>query len=510
MSSQRAIVGVLILSLYSAGCSKAAESSETGVSDPASTPTKDPSTGGNQPPEQECSGDISRCAEGNLESCTLGAWEVLEACDGACQAVDDYSAACQPNNRCRLLNPNVVANASSVIYVGVVLPTFLGNAVQLAVEEVSDAFAARDVKIGFVNCPADRTSTSGTGTVLASTQHFVDAYDAQIVIGAHSSFHTKKIYEAVVADERLVISPVAGFDYLTELDVSPSPSQPGLLWRTSVPFGRMAPAIARDIVSRLGQANTKIAVVAPANEHEMYWVRRLSQLLAEVGVTVRVQTVSSELPEVHALKVAVDALRDGDYDEIVHFGIYLTAEELDVYWKIFSEWSEPPNLFLGLVFDPSDEATIPSNAQVRSVRPSHPQMVDEVYRAFYERYAARFGKVTLDDAPEKEPQTYDAVWLAAYGLVWATEQGLPLTGRNLAKGLQQLSQGQAIDVGSNSFQALVQQFRMGASVDIKGASGPLDYDPVSEERAGQLDILEAKLNDAGTAKELKFHYRWTP
>ncbi|MCA9615521.1 MAG: hypothetical protein KC586_22350, partial [Myxococcales bacterium] len=78
---------------------------------------------------------------------------------------------------------------------------------------------------------------------------------------------------------------------------------------------------------------------------------------------------------------------------------------------------------------------------------------------------------------------YDAGWLATYALAWAALQETRVDARGLGRGLRRLSEGTAIDVGELSWPDVMTAFAAGESVNVRGASGALDYDPDSEERA---------------------------
>ena len=95
--------------------------------------------------------------------------------------------------------------------------------------------------------------------------------------------------------------------------------------------------------------------------------------------------------------------------------------------------------------------------------------------------------------------TYDATWLAIYGVGWAEYQREgQLTGLDLAYGLQKVSntKGVAVKVSRTGWPIVQQEFREGRGVDITGVSGDLQYDPVTEECTAPFSYW--KINDAGT------------
>ncbi|HEY8379683.1 MAG TPA: hypothetical protein VIK91_24490, partial [Nannocystis sp.] len=56
-----------------------------------------------------------------------------------------------------------------------------------------------------------------------------------------------------------------------------------------------------------------------------------------------------------------------------------------------------------------------------------------------------------------------------------------ITGRHMAEGLQRISDGEPYDVSDVTWNAIKTAFKNKRSINVTGASGALDYDPVTEE-----------------------------
>ena len=118
-------------------------------------------------------------------------------------------------------------------------------------------------------------------------------------------------------------------------------------------------------------------------------------------------------------------------------------------------------------------------ARIRGTRPAtDPDLADD----FARRYRIAFGESDVD-ALSFTTHAYDAGWLALYGASWALLQEGGVSPRGVARGLRQVSGGAELDVGELSWTQVVDAFAAGESVDVSGASGALDYDPATEERA---------------------------
>ncbi len=94
-------------------------------------------------------------------------------------------------------------------------------------------------------------------------------------------------------------------------------------------------------------------------------------------------------------------------------------------------------------------------------------------------YAAEFGG---DDVSTLSytAHAFDAAWLVLYGHAWAVGLGREVTGVELARGLRQLSSGPSIDLRAANWNEVQARFTNGESIDVFGASGPLDYDAEGE------------------------------
>jgi branched-chain amino acid transport system substrate-binding protein len=104
--------------------------------------------------------------------------------------------------------------------------------------------------------------------------------------------------------------------------------------------------------------------------------------------------------------------------------------------------------------------------------------VGPAFRDFSDRYRTRFG---VDPALYGyTAQSYDAMYLVMLSTAWGKFKGL-INGANLAEGMGRVSAtGQAqVNVGATGWQTATTALSGGSSVDLKGASGDLDFDPTS-------------------------------
>ena len=93
-------------------------------------------------------------------------------------------------------------------------------------------------------------------------------------------------------------------------------------------------------------------------------------------------------------------------------------------------------------------------------------------------------------APFTRVTVGNAAWLLVYGAAWAILQEDGLTGINMARGLRRVSDGDSVEVRAGGWVSVQQAFRDGRSINAAGASGPIDYDPDTEETAADIEVWE--------------------
>ncbi len=105
----------------------------------------------------------------------------------------------------------------------------------------------------------------------------------------------------------------------------------------------------------------------------------------------------------------------------------------------------------------------------------------------YDGFAQRFNdKYSLDPADQGYlAHSYDAAYClalaTAYAVGAAPDGAAGVTGANLAEGLRHLSSGDSYELEPVDFAPAAAALQGGADIDIHGASGALDFDPVAGE-----------------------------
>jgi serine/threonine protein kinase/ABC-type branched-subunit amino acid transport system substrate-binding protein len=109
-------------------------------------------------------------------------------------------------------------------------------------------------------------------------------------------------------------------------------------------------------------------------------------------------------------------------------------------------------------------------------------------RSFKARFAARFQRNALDQTYASN--RYDAMYLVAFGAAWALgpDGGGILDGVHLARGLTHLSHGARFGVLPEQFTAAKAALQAAGSIDLVGASGPLDFDDRTGEAPASFQL----------------------
>ena len=117
-----------------------------------------------------------------------------------------------------------------------------------------------------------------------------------------------------------------------------------------------------------------------------------------------------------------------------------------------------------------------------------------------------FSASLLAEFPEADPSqfsflahAYDAAYLGALGVVFASAKGADYDGRQVAEGLAQLRSGETIDLGGLTWPSAKQALTKSGQIDVRGISGELDLDPADGEGPAPIEVW--RVNAAGDAFE---------
>ncbi len=375
------------------------------------------------------------------------------------------------------------------------------DAIRLAATQVNEERGLDGRSFGVVFCDvaedARYDSLKRTDAAIASARYLADVLGVPAIVGPSASGDTIAVFDAVKDQGVLVISPAATSPALTGHDVATATDDaPGLLWRTAAPDTLQGAAIARHLTTTFPSA-TSVVVVNEKGAYGTALADVFSTAFQQDGRVVRtlpyetasqrdaaivdaasssppfVLFFSSQTPDAIAFLNAAKALQS--YDKI---SLFLTDSAAN------------PDLLQGAA---GAASLFP---RVIGSRPAVPE--GPTFELFKTSYNAAFKKDP--GALSFVPHAYDATWLVFYGAAWSLRQEKAITGIGIARGLRKLSAtGPEIPVTPANWTKIVDALGAGTAVNVVGASGNLDYDPVTEETTGLINIW--KISTDGKAIE---------
>jgi branched-chain amino acid transport system substrate-binding protein len=159
----------------------------------------------------------------------------------------------------------------------------------------------------------------------------------------------------------------------------------------------------------------------------------------------------------------------------------------------FTDAGKDPGLFtsLGAHKDQVEDAYGTAPALARSG--------DEVYRQFANRFQATYRRDPGQFA--FTAHAYDAMYLVALGTAYAAgadaSKPQPITGARIAEGLTYMTPGRgvtapAFSLGFSSFTSARAAIRTGTVINVKGASGELDFDNDTGEAPSEYELWKVE------------------
>ena len=368
------------------------------------------------------------------------------------------------------------------------------RAARLAYKQANDEGGLEQREVGVVFCTVEEDpefdSLTRKEAGVAAATYLVDTLDVPAILGPAASDDVQEVFLAIRDRGTMMISPSATSPALSALDPQVvSDDAPGKLWRTAPPDSLQGAAIAYDMrnpgIGRPGPVDT-VAVI--------YEIGAYGEALAQV--------FRDEFQAAGGTATLFSYETDGQRSEAVGNVAQMAFEEVLFISSQTREVIEFMNSAAGLAgFDSmgiflSDAAANPDVLmeadpsrfdQVRGTRQApRNEDTDLVYAAFLAAYSGEYGE---DVRPFSfTANSYDAAWLLAYGSAWSLYQESEVTSLGIAKGMRRVTSGQPeIEMVPTTWNQILERFADGIPVDVAGASGDLDYNPITEETTGRIE-----------------------
>lgn len=381
------------------------------------------------------------------------------------------------------------------------------RSVRLAALEAVENGGIDGAPIGLIECSygvGDWDTLDEDGAAAALGEALAVRFGVQGFIGPYTSAQSTALFNAVSSSGAFVISPSATSPSLQDIDgVVKSDASPGLFWRTAPPDSFQGKVAAEDMLDR---GRRKVGVVYAndpyGNGLELAFRTRFKD---QAGTDV----VSLQYADSSQLASAVATLANDDTVEEVFM---ISGDTADIAAFLngagaldgFDDDADAPypasgkGVFLSDAARDTDLLSDVSSGdvlyeQIRGTAPAAPDNVE--YDTFKAAYLARYN----DDptATIYMPYSYDAGWLAVYAAAWSVAQEGAVSGVGMGRGMRRVSDGADVRLLPADWNTARAYFAAGQGVDVRGTSGPLDYDPSTEETATAVDLWTVAEDGAG-------------
>ena len=443
-----------------------------------------------------------------LASCSLTTYGD-DACttNADCRAAFGFGATCGTdglcagggqNPRCTSTFPRDLLtrplNYTDAIVIGAIMnesdPSDLAaeNAIELAVKQVNDFNGVNDKMFAVVFCTNQLNSVIDTATeeeaTVATGLFLARDLGVPAIIGPSTSSQAAALYGAVAPLRTLMISHSATSTSLTQLD-----AETRLFWRTAAPDSQQGAAIADDLEARA------VSTVAVIFEEGPYGTGLNDVFMgAFSGTATPFPFELGNATRRDAQSMAV-AARAGEFGEILFISSNFADAQQFLRFAASFPGLSGKRIFLtdtaaGSPEFLGDALAAPLFPNIRGSRPA--LATGTVYDQFLAAYVTRFAMEPDVTQYQYAPYAYDAAWLVFAGAAWSARDGGVIRGSSMAEGLRHVSgtgpSAMTLDLLPGSWDALSMALLAGNDVNVNGASGRLDFDPVTDETGGPVEI----------------------
>ncbi len=390
-------------------------------------------------------------------------------------------------------------------------PIFDGmvRSARLPVLQVNDNRGGLDgTPVGIIECSSAEADADGTAyddgldadaATVAAGAWLSDVWRVSAIIGPATSGRALAAYSDWSPRGTLLISPSATSPELTNADgLEATHEDPGLLWRTAPPDSFQGQLLA-DVVQDAGATDVGIIAQTGAYGDGLADVFALAFDSGDRSSQKYPFSDTTDLSE--AITTAASAGHDAvlvvssDTNDIIRF--FNGAGGLPLPGLSNTPIFLPDGAFSDAVVDPLEGVTPDAQdllfPNVLGTVPGLPS--GQAFSNFATQYGAEYDGADPTVLPFTA-QAYDAAWLALSGYSWASQNEGGISGLGAARGLLQISDesfGTPLEIGPASWTTIQSHFAGGNSIDLQGASGPLNYG-ADGETVAPFDVWDMDLD----------------
>jgi branched-chain amino acid transport system substrate-binding protein len=307
----------------------------------------------------------------------------------------------------------------------------------------------------------------------------------------------------------VLISPSATSPALTSADATIPGHMQRMFWRTCPNDALQAQVLAKDVIGSVMPVITSVSVVFIQDTYGTNFEQAFAANFSPMGSTNTTNLAPYADTTPSSLSTVVDMVTAQNSGAVV-----VIAEQGAVAVQIVTALAAVPAI-AGKPFFFTDGSkdtsliapTLPANvaAIIAAAQGTAPASNDPAEAMSYSLFLADLqSDFKLNSTQTKVSflaQAYDATYVGAYGVVYASKSGNGYDGFDVATGLGLLASGTAIEIGPaqwpNGKGGLV---NTPGSIDIAGLSGPLQLDSTTGEAPGPIEVW----NVTGTSSSLSY------
>jgi branched-chain amino acid transport system substrate-binding protein len=447
---------------------------------------------------------FSLAALGSLGACSFIL--PLDECqtDADCREERGGGWTCSADNLCErgelLQGPGAPCTESigpieqpDAFNVGVLLPLSgdqrLNNearltAVELAQADFNELGGVGGRQIGLIVC-----DTGGEDErALDGARHLVESAGVQAIIGPNESSQVIDVSNAhTIPGGVTLVSPSATATSISALD------DEGLVWRTAPSDTLQGQAIGR-LAARLSDGATDARVAVLARRNDVYasglrdsLVQHLPEAIIDgggerfVAVDYDVEGPGSGTSYQEPVQRALEGGTEPDIVIILGF-----TEAWSIVERMEAETTAGDIIYVlpdaARAASEASDAVATLEGRIWGTTPRNDGDNDyEPWRSFDVKFTAEFGE---------DPSNFTFVansYDALYAIALAAS-GTDFRGGSIAAGMAELSSGTAVDATQSGAQEGMTLRAGGDSVDLRGASGPLDFDSNGDPTNGEVSL----------------------
>jgi len=431
--------------------------------------------------------------------------------------VEGRCATAPAEPRCNLSEPPELAGqfpttVGDRILVGALLKDTANQnaratAMRHAVMEINGSGGINGKPLGLLVCRNDATDTSSEND---ETKRLVDYLGGDLgvplILGPASSSNVTAALSTVL-DKKLattVISPSATAASLTDQPIRFGDGKTTLFWRTCPKDTLQSRVLASEVAKETAGRLVIVYQNDPyGNGIQSAFVGELDSVAPHFKNGIELATFRLDANLDADLAKAADKVKGKDGAPVV-FVASDAAHTLKFFDALVKLGVTPPKIFLS---DGSRSLVLLADTLSQPVRdlvklsigtgPAPFDKTDEGAAADYESFRASMK--SLYDVSITSfgfvSHSYDAAYVGAYGLIHAYTRGTGTVagfdGFDVADGLKRLVGGTPVAVGQNDFKTASNELTGAKSIDVRGISGPLEFDPNRGEAPGPIEIWRA-------------------